>query len=70
MVDLVVFLIAIGLVQFSITELKRSGAKLVAQNNLRLLHMRVRLLVIDGKSFEGCASAGLGGIAGIYDHAL
>jgi hypothetical protein len=53
-----------------VPELPRTGAEVVAQLDLGGLHVRVRLIVVYGESLEGCASAGLGRVAGLDDHAL
>jgi hypothetical protein len=69
-VNLLVFALAIGLGQFAIPELQRTGAEVIAQLDLRGLHVWVRRMVMDGKSLKGGASADLGCVAGVDDHAL
>ena len=53
-----------------VPELPRPGAEVVAQLALGRLHVRVRLVVVDRQSFQRGASAGLGRVAGLDDHAL
>jgi len=65
-----VFALGIGLGQFPIPELQRTGAEVIAQLDLRGLHVWVRRMVMDGKSLKRGASADLGGVAGVDDHAL
>ena len=53
-----------------VPELPRPGAEMVAQFALGRLHVRVRLVVVDRQGFQGGASADLGRVAGLDDHAL
>jgi hypothetical protein len=65
-----VFALGIGLGQFPIPELQRAGAEVIAQLDLRGLHVWVCRMMMDGKSLKGGASAYLCRVARVDDHAL
>jgi hypothetical protein len=65
-----VFALGVWLGQFVIPELQRTRAEVVAQLDLRGLHVWVRRMMMDGKSLKGGASADLGRVACVDDHAL
>jgi DNA-binding helix-hairpin-helix protein with protein kinase domain len=64
------FALGVGLGQFAIPELQRAGAEVIAQLDLRGLHVWVCRMVMDGKSLKRGASADLGRVARFDDHAL
>src|ERR1035441_3779171 len=68
-VNILVFFVA-GLRNSVVSELCRPSAEVIAQLKLSTFHVRVRLMVVDGESLEGCASTGLGRVASLDNHAL
>jgi len=64
------FALGVWLGQFAIPELLRTRTEVIAQLDLRGLHVWVRRMMMDGKSLKGGASADLGRVAGVDDHAL
>jgi hypothetical protein len=69
-INIEVFAPGVGLGQFAIPELQRTRAEMIAQLDLRGLHVWVRRMVMDGKSLKGGASAYFGRFAGVDDHAF
>jgi hypothetical protein len=69
-INVEVFALDVGLGLFPIPELQRTRAEVIAQLDLRGLHVWVRRMVMDGKSLKGSAGSDLGRVAGADDHTL
>jgi hypothetical protein len=69
-IDIEVFAPGVWLGQFPISQLQRTRPEVIAQLDLRGLHVWVRRMMINGKGLKARASADLGRVAGTDNHAL